>query len=118
MKKLIITLYFATLSLVVEASTLSCVGSVDAVNVNSDGGVAIISNDMFGDLNGRTICSLKDTDIGVPIDVCKSWVSQGLASYASGTKIRIAYLNSSHSTCSDIPAWSSAELPRSFSNWY
>jgi hypothetical protein len=87
----------------------NCVGHVEQIATRGGGGVSLISTEMFGDGNGRDICSLQADWKGVTPSTCRGWVAQALAAKSSGSTLRIQYTDAY--TCPSQPVWSSASSP-------
>lgn len=86
-----------------------CIGTIDQIATRASGGIAIISEEMYGDLAGRDICSLIVDWKGVAPDTCKSWLTKALMAQVSGKKLFIQYVDGL--TCPTQPTWSSASSP-------
>lgn len=107
---------FGMLLLMVTAlvSAGECIGQIDRIYTHKDGGVAIASSELFGDLNGRHVCNLNATYKDVDPNVCKSWLSQILAAHTAKTDIRLVYVETD---CREQGAWASADTPHTLSSW-
>ena len=78
------------------AGSIECIGKVDRIFNHKNGRLAITSVAMFGDSSGRDICNLITPRGDVPVEICKTWLSQLLVSYSSGKNARIVYSPSAY----------------------
>ena len=110
MKTMCIVLFFGTLFCQnVLAAIYGCSGSVDSVSLGHEGRVALMSQSIYGNNTGRTLCSTVSDYQGMPPDSCKSWLSLLLSAYATRATIWIQY--SDNYTCTSQPGWTLATRP-------
>ena len=93
-------------------SAYQCEGLVESLNQNRSGDISLVASEIYGDSDGRRICSLTETFDGVTTEVCKGWLSKLLAAKVSKTRIAVQYDDSN--TCATQPTWSGASSPNAF----
>ena len=87
----------------------NCIGHVEQIATRGGGGVSLISTEMFGDGQGRDICSLQADWKGVTPSTCRGWLAQALAAKSSGSILRLQYVDGY--TCPSQPQWTGASSP-------
>ena len=107
--KLYLALALMTTSNIVSAQ-YTCTGKIERINQGYNGNISVVSSSIYGDTQGRTICSLNAERNGVSIETCKGWLSKLLSHEARGVNITIQY-NDATTSCDAQPAWSAAGNP-------
>lgn len=97
-------------------SAYQCEGLVESLNQNRNGEISLVSSEIYGDSDGRRICSLTETFDGVTAEVCRGWLPKLLAAKVSKTRITVQYNDSN--TCATQPTWSGASAPYAFWEWF
>lgn len=95
-------------------STTICDGMVARVQLTREGNVEVISSQLYGNSDGRTVCNIHAEWKGVKPESCRGWYSLMLSSVAMKSKIRVQY--SAGQTCAGQPSWSAANAPWMLSN--
>lgn len=111
--------YFVFTSLIfsscANAGVYSCAGKVDAISQPYNGEVIIISNQLFGNGVGRTICNLTSTynrANSVNPETCKAWFAKLLSAQARQAPIVLQYNDTvSGQVCTAQPNWGDATVP-------
>lgn len=117
MKKIITALCVFIFSGNLFAASLECIGKVERIYNHADGRMAISSTEIFGNTDGRDVCNLTASWKGISPEVCKTWLSQLLTSYAASKNLRIVYWDSLYNQCSGQATWANAEAAGTISNW-
>ena len=106
----LVTIVLSMLSFNASSAAYTCTGQIDAINQGYDGSVSVLSVAIYGDGQGRKVCSLNELWKGVTVDTCKGWLSKLLSFEARNSDITIQY-NGAVTSCATQPAWESAEAP-------
>lgn len=107
--------YVVLLSFTAATYAGECIGKVEKIYAHKDGGLAIASTELFGNMDGRHVCNLNVLYKGVEPGVCKAWFSQVLAAHSAKTNIRLVYIDAN---CSDQNTWALADTPHTLSSWF
>ncbi len=98
-----------------NAGVYSCAGKVDAISQPYNGDVILISNQLFGNGVGRTICSLGGPYARantVQPDTCKAWLAKLIAAQARQASIVLQYNDTvAGQTCASQQNWNDATVP-------
>lgn len=88
---------------------VTCVGKVRDYQVGASGLVQVSSPNLWGDEQGRAICSVGEHWKGVHPETCKAWL-QILSTARNGdSNIKIQYGDGP--ACNQIPTWGTASAP-------
>ncbi|GAB2189546.1 hypothetical protein MAH1_11540 [Sessilibacter sp. MAH1] len=86
-----------------------CTGLPDRVHLAANGGVSLISQEIYESSKGKQICSVRETWKGVAPEVCNGWYSLILTTLAQKQPLKIQYLNDVQ--CVNVLDWADAESP-------
>ena len=103
---------FILLSLILSSATYAdytCSGKIKNINQGKTGTVSIISPEMYGNSDGRKICSVSETWKDVNPEACKAWLSKLFMAKASEKSLIVQYVDSA--SCTTHPTWSNAHAP-------
>ena len=88
----------------------TCTGAVDNIQIGYDGTVSLISQGLYGNGQGRVICSTSQEWKGVPASSCKGWLSLLLSAHSTQKEIWVQY-SDANTECSQQPTWGNASRP-------
>lgn len=90
-------------------ASYGCTGAVDQLQLGHDGSIAVKSNSLFGDNDGRVFCNTSVEYQGMSAEACRSWLSLLLSAQVSTASIWVQYVDQ-HS-CTTQPTWAAASRP-------